>query len=53
MKEILESLNSYPAVAYGNVMFADVEYDGTFFINDNIDNDWVGVIFSYQVFTFY
>ena len=29
-------------------MFGEVEYDGTFYINDKKDNDWIGYIFSYQ-----
>ena len=33
----------------GNTRFSDVDYDGTFFIHKNWDNDWVGVVFSFQV----
>ena len=33
----------------GNTRFSDVDYDGTFFVHKNWDNDWVGVVFSFQV----
>ena len=53
-KEILQKLNSAPGIAIGKERFAGVEYEGTIFIGPNIletylDNDWVGVIFSFQV----
>ena len=48
-KEIYQGVNSSPGVAVGNTRFTDVDYDGTFFVHKNWDNDWVGVVFSFQV----
>lgn len=48
-KEIYQGVNSSPGVAVGDTRFSDVDYDGTFFIHKNWDNDWVGVVFSFQV----
>ena len=48
-KEIYQGVNSSPGVAVGNTRFSDVDYDGTFFVHKNWDNDWVGVVFSFQV----
>jgi len=47
-KEIYQGVNSSPGVAVGNTRFSDVDYDGTFFVHKNWDNDWVGVVFSFQ-----
>ena len=47
-KEIHQATNSRPSLAYSEEVFGEVEYDGTFYINENQDNDWIGYIFSYQ-----
>ena len=48
-KEIIQKINSAPGIAIGKESFSGVEYEGTVFIGDPYDDDWVGVIFSYQV----
>ena len=48
-KEIYQEVNSSPGVAIGDTQFSDVEYEGTFFIHDKYDDDWVGAIFAFQV----
>ena len=40
---------SLPVVAVVNTRFSDVDYDGTIFVHKNWNNDWVGVVFSFQV----
>ena len=45
--EITQDLNSDPGVIVGDQKVEDVDYDGTFFINTPVDDDYVGVIFSY------
>ena len=47
-KEIRQTTNSRPSLAYSEEVFGEVEYDGTFYIHENKDNDWIGYIFSYQ-----
>ena len=47
-KEIHQLNNSKPSLAFGHEVFGEVEYDGTFYVDDNKDNDWIGYIFSYQ-----
>ena len=49
-KEIYQEVNSSPGVAIGDVAFTNVDFDGTFYIDDT-DSDFVGVIFSFQVKT--
>ena len=48
-KEIIQKLNSAPGIAIGKESFSGVEYEGTIFVRDPYDDDWVGVIFSFQV----
>ena len=48
-KVIIQKLNSAPGIAIGKESFSGVEYEGTLFIGDPYDDDWVGVIFSFQV----
>ena len=49
-KEIYQGVNSDPSVAVGDTRFSNVDYEGTFFVHNNSgDNDWVGVVFSFQV----
>ena len=46
---IIQKLNSAPGIAVGKESMSGVEYQGTLFIGDPYDDDWVGVIFSFQV----
>ena len=49
-KEIYQSVNSDPSVAVGDTRFSNVDYEGTLFVHKIAgDNDWVGVVFSFQV----
>ncbi|XP_063591723.1 cartilage oligomeric matrix protein-like [Penaeus indicus] len=46
--EIHQNANSDPAIAVGDHTLVNVDFDGTFFIEDVGDDDFVGFIFSYQ-----
>ncbi|SYZ79390.1 Hypothetical protein TART1_2243, partial [Trichococcus shcherbakoviae] len=46
--EIHQTKNSDPAIAVGDHALVNVDFDGTFFIEDTSDDDFVGFIFSYQ-----
>ena len=48
-KEIYQEVNSSPGVAIGDVAFTNVDFDGTFFVHDTTDADWVGAVFAFQV----
>ena len=48
-KEIFQDVNSSPGVAIGDTKFSEVQYEGTFFIHDKNDDDWVGAVFAFQV----
>ena len=39
--------NSSPGVAIGDTKFSEVQYEGTFFIDNKNDDDWVGAIFAF------
>lgn len=49
--EIVQTMNSDPGLAVGFHAFGGVDYEGTFFVDTEIDDDYVGFIFSYQVST--
>ena len=50
-KEIQQLLNSAPGIAIGNAKLAGVDFEGTFYVgpHDYPDNDFIGIIFSFQV----
>nr|XP_033339765.1 cartilage oligomeric matrix protein-like [Megalopta genalis] len=46
--EIQQLANSDPGIAIGPDVFGGVDFEGTFFVDDDADDDFVGFVFSYQ-----
>lgn len=46
--EIVQTLNSDPGLAVGYHAFGGVDFEGTMFVDTEIDDDYIGLVFSYQ-----
>ena len=51
-KEIQQLVNSAPGIAIGTAKLAGLDFEGTFYVGPHspLDNDFIGMIFSFQVF---
>ncbi|XP_042888974.1 cartilage oligomeric matrix protein-like isoform X2 [Penaeus japonicus] len=46
--EIHQIVNSDPGLAVGDAVMEDLDFEGTFFVEDKSDDDFVGFVFGYQ-----
>ena len=49
--EILQTQNSAPGLAAGYDQLGGVDFEGTFFVNTESDDDYIGFVFGYQVYS--
>lgn len=47
-REIVQTVNGNPGLLISYTKFGRVDYGGTFFISDNTDDDFAGIVFGYQ-----
>ena len=52
-KEIVQKVNSDAGIAIGATRLGAVEFEGTIFVGQTIDDDWIGAVFSYQVISLF
>jgi len=45
-KEIYQALNSRAGVGLGHHLYGDIDYNGTLYVDDTEDNDWVGFVWG-------
>ena len=44
----MQTINSDPGLAVSYQAFDGVDFEGTFFVNTNTDDDYAGFVFAYQ-----
>ena len=52
-KEIVQKVNSDAGIAIGGTRLGAVEFEGTIFVSQSSDDDWIGAVFSYQVISLF
>ena len=46
---LLQKINSAPGIAIGNAKLSSVDFEGTLFVAQNTDYDYIGAVFAFQV----
>ncbi len=46
--EVRQTASSGPGILVGKDRFTNVEFNGTFFVNTFLDDDYAGFVFNYQ-----